>query len=87
MKGIGVIVAVIPIGFFVEPDEAELEQKKGLPKMRMFGAGIMNNLVIGIICLGLMILLFGLAVPTPAPVIQGVYRIIPRISPASSRDR
>ena len=35
----GVLLAVIPIGFFVEPDEEELEQKKGMHNMRMLGPG------------------------------------------------
>lgn len=74
VKGVGALVAVIPIGFFVEPDETALEKRKGLPKMRMFGAGITNNLVIGIISIVLMVLLAGLAVPTNTPVIQGVYQ-------------
>jgi membrane-associated protease RseP (regulator of RpoE activity) len=74
VRGIGVLVAVIPIGFFVEPDEEELNKSKGLPKMRMFGAGIMNNLVVGGICFVLLILVMGMAVPTTVPVIHGVYQ-------------
>ena len=50
VKGIGALIAVIPIGVFVEPDEEELDKAKGMPKMRMFGAGIMNNLVVAVIC-------------------------------------
>ena len=52
VKGMGVLLAVIPIGFFVEPDEEELEKTKGMPKVRMFGAGITNNLVVGFSCFG-----------------------------------
>ena len=74
MKGIGALIAVIPIGFFVEPDEEDLNSAKGLPKMRMFGAGITNNLVLGAICFAAMIFLIGMAVPTDAPVIHGVYK-------------
>jgi len=74
VRGIGVLVAVIPIGFFVEPDEEELNKAKGMPKMRMFGAGIMNNLVVGAICFVLLILVMGMAVPTTAPLIHGVYQ-------------
>jgi membrane-associated protease RseP (regulator of RpoE activity) len=73
VRAIGIIIAVIPIGFFVEPDEEDLEQAKPAPKVRMFGAGITNNIVLGVICFTAMILLFGAAVPTDAPVIQGVY--------------
>jgi Predicted membrane-associated Zn-dependent proteases 1 len=45
-----------------------------MPKIRMFGAGITNNIVIGVVCFLLMILLVGMAVPTSQPVIQGVYQ-------------
>ncbi len=74
VRGMGVLVAVIPIGFFVEPDEEELEKVKGLPKIRMFGAGITNNIVIGALCFILMFLLAGMAVPTGGPVLAGVYQ-------------
>src|SRR5271157_1661760 len=74
VRGIGVLIAVIPIGFFVEPDEEDLNASKGMPKMRMFGAGIMNNLVVGACCFILLILVVGMAVPTNAPVILGVYQ-------------
>lgn len=74
VKSVGVLIAVIPVGFFVEPDEEELEQRKGMPKMRMFGAGITNNIVIGFICFGLMVACLGMAVPSNQPVIQGIYQ-------------
>ncbi|MCX6688453.1 MAG: site-2 protease family protein [Methanoregula sp.] len=74
VRGMGALVAVIPIGFFVEPDEEELDKTKGMPKARMFGAGITNNLVFGFSCFVLLILLFGLVVPAQQPVIYGVYR-------------
>jgi membrane-associated protease RseP (regulator of RpoE activity) len=74
VRGIGALIAVIPIGFFVEPDEEELDKAKGMPKMRMFGAGIMNNLVVGAICFILLIVVMGAAVPTNAPVVHGVYQ-------------
>jgi membrane-associated protease RseP (regulator of RpoE activity) len=77
VKGMGIILAVIPIGFFVEPDEEELEKTKGMPKMRMFGAGITNNLVVGFSCFVLLILLIGVAVPTSAPIIHGIYKDFP----------
>jgi membrane-associated protease RseP (regulator of RpoE activity) len=77
VKGMGVLLAVIPIGFFVEPDEEELEQKKGMPKIRMFGAGITNNLVVGFSCFVLLILMFGLVVPATQPAITGIYKGYP----------
>ncbi len=77
VKGMGVLLAVIPIGFFVEPDEEELEKTKGMPKARMFGAGITNNLVVGLACFVFLILLIGMAVPATAPVIHGIYKGYP----------
>jgi membrane-associated protease RseP (regulator of RpoE activity) len=77
VKSMGALVAIIPIGFFVEPDEAELESVKGMPKMRMFGAGITNNLVVGFSCFVLLILCMGLVTPVAQPVIHGVYKDYP----------
>ena len=74
VRSMGALVAIIPIGFFVEPDEKELENTKGMPKIRMFGAGITNNIVAGTICFVALILLFGMVVPTGSPVIAGVYK-------------
>ena len=78
VRGMGALVAVIPIGFFVEPDEDELDKTKGMPKVRMFGAGITNNLVFGFACFIIMILMFGLVVPlVNQPMIHGIYKGYP----------
>jgi membrane-associated protease RseP (regulator of RpoE activity) len=77
VKSIGVILAVIPIGFFVEPDEQQLEETRGVPKVRMFGAGITNNLVVGFASFFLMLLVFSAAVPVADPIIHGVYQGYP----------
>jgi len=76
----GALIAVIPIGFFVEPDEEELEKTKGMAKIRMFGAGITNNLVVGFSCFVLLILFMGLVIPVSQPVIHGVYKDYPAAS-------
>ena len=73
VKTMGVLLAVIPIGAFVEPDEEDQEKTKGLSKMRMLGAGITNNIVVGIACFAVLILLLGMAVPLPSPLIKSVY--------------
>lgn len=73
VKSMGVLLAAIPIGAFVEPDEEDQERSTGLPKMRMFGAGITNNIIVGIICFALVIALLGYAVPVATPLIKGVY--------------
>ena len=80
VKTMGALIAVIPIGFFVEPDEEELDKTKGMAKVRMFGAGITNNLVVGFSCFLLLILCMGLVTPVSQPVIHGVYKDYPAAS-------
>ncbi len=80
VKTMGALVAIIPIGFFVEPDEEELDRTKGMAKIRMFGAGITNNLVVGFSCFVLLILCMGLVVPVTQPIIHGVYKDYPAAS-------
>ena len=77
VRAMGVLIAVIPIGFFVEPDEEELEKAAAGPKSRIFGAGITNNLVVGFLCAGLLLLALGPVAPLGDPVIHGVYQGYP----------
>ena len=77
VKTMGALIAVIPIGFFVEPDEEALENTKGMAKIRMFGAGITNNLIVGFSCFILLILCMGLVTPVSLPVIHGIYKDYP----------
>ncbi|MEI7856546.1 MAG: site-2 protease family protein, partial [Methanomicrobiales archaeon] len=78
VKTMGALVAVIPIGFFVEPDEEELEKMTGMPKVRMFGAGITNNLVVGFACFMLLIFCMGFVTPlATTPAIYGIYKDYP----------
>lgn len=77
VKAAGLLVAVVPIGAFVEPDEEELEKAPRSAKMRMYGAGITNNIVFGLLAFFLMIAVFGLAVPIAEPVVNGVYKDYP----------
>jgi membrane-associated protease RseP (regulator of RpoE activity) len=74
VKSVGALLLVVPIGFFVEPDEEDLNRTRGMRKIRMFGAGITNNIVVGVVCFLVMILLMGLVVPVAGPVIGGVYQ-------------
>ncbi|NLB00986.1 MAG: PDZ domain-containing protein [Methanomicrobiales archaeon] len=77
VKSMGLLIAVIPIGAFVEPDEEDVEAAKGMPKIRMFGAGITNNIVFGLACFVAMFLLVGMATPLAVPLVQGVYQDYP----------
>lgn len=74
VKSMGVLFLIIPIGAFVEPDEEEVKKAEPWPRMRMYGAGIINNIIIGLISFGLLVSLIGLAVPTQEPVVVGVYQ-------------
>jgi membrane-associated protease RseP (regulator of RpoE activity) len=74
VRSMGALLFVLPIGFFVEPDEEDLNEAKGMKKIRMFGAGITNNIVFGVACFVVMILLMGLVVPVTGPVIGGIYK-------------
>lgn len=77
VRSMGLLVAVIPIGAFVEPDEDDVQAAKGMPKIRMFGAGITNNIVVGLACFVVMFLLMGMATPLAVPLVQGVYKDFP----------
>jgi membrane-associated protease RseP (regulator of RpoE activity) len=72
VKSMGILVPVIPIGAFVEPDEEDQERTRGLAKMRMFGAGITNNILFGLVCFALVIFLLGFAVPLSTPLLHSV---------------
>jgi len=77
VKSMGILIPVIPIGAFVEPDEEDQEKTKGMAKMRMFGAGITNNIVLGIACFCLLSVVLSFAVPLSTPLISGVYADTP----------
>lgn len=77
VKAMGVLFLVIPIGAFVEPDEDQVKDASSWPKMRMYGAGIMNNLVIGVLCFGLLVCMIGWAVPSAEPIVVGFYKDYP----------
>jgi membrane-associated protease RseP (regulator of RpoE activity) len=80
VRAMGILIPVIPIGAFVEPDEEDQEKTTGLPKMRMFGAGITNNIVVGVLCFVLLIVLLGSAMPLATPLVTGVYMDSPAYS-------
>lgn len=77
VKYTGILALVIPIGAFVEPDEKDIEQAPLATKLRMFAAGIMNNMVLGLICILALVALLGMVVPGTMPFVQGVYEGYP----------
>jgi len=72
VKSTGLLALVIPFGAFVEPDEEDIEKASLGNKLRMFAAGITNNIVVGVICLIILVVLLGLLVPVGHPYISGV---------------
>ena len=72
VKAMGVLFLIIPIGAFVEPDEEEVKEAASWPRVRMYGAGIMNNLVVGVLCFALLISMIGWAVPSSEPIVSGL---------------
>ena len=73
VKSTGLLTLIIPIGAFVESYGEDVEKARLGSKLRMFAAGITNNIVIGIICLLLLTVLLGMAVPGDHPYVYGVY--------------
>ena len=73
VKSMGLLFLIIPIGAFVEPDEEGVKSAASWPRMRMYGAGIMNNIVIGLVSFMLLIALIGLAIPSQEPIVVGLY--------------
>jgi membrane-associated protease RseP (regulator of RpoE activity) len=77
VKSTGILALVIPIGAFVEPDEEDIEKSSLGTKLRMYAAGITNNLAAGAVCLIILVLLLGLVVPGTSPYVYGVYEGYP----------
>lgn len=50
VKSLGLLLLVIPIGAFVEPDDKELKSAPRLKRMRVYAAGPTMNIVIGLVC-------------------------------------
>jgi membrane-associated protease RseP (regulator of RpoE activity) len=48
LKSLGVLICVIPIGAFVEPDEKEMEKINRRDRARIFAGGLTTNIIIGL---------------------------------------
>ena len=77
VKSTGILFLVVPIGAFVEPDEEEMEQASWRSRVRVYGAGITNNLVVAGVCFLLIILCMGLVTPSGQVYVTGVYEDFP----------
>jgi membrane-associated protease RseP (regulator of RpoE activity) len=49
VRALGLLVALVPIGGFAEPDEEELNSAEKWKKIRVFTAGIMSNFLVALI--------------------------------------
>jgi membrane-associated protease RseP (regulator of RpoE activity) len=65
VKSLGLLVAVVPIGAFVEPDEDDLKASSRRQRLRVFAAGPAVNIGTAALCLAAFALLMGTASPEP----------------------
>ena len=65
MKSMGILLAVVPVGGFAEPDEKEIEAAPQKSRIRIYCAGITMNFLLTLICFSL---LFGPVLGAIAPV-------------------
>jgi membrane-associated protease RseP (regulator of RpoE activity) len=78
VASLGVLILVIPIGAFIEPDDKDLKNAPKGPRMRLFAAGPATNMFVAAICLTL---LLGVLGPSVKPVEDGA--IVTDIAPES----
>ncbi len=56
LKSTGLLLlGIIPVGAFVEPDEKEFKKRKGLEKMRILAVGSFSNFIVATIFFGLLL--------------------------------
>jgi len=67
VKYTGVVIAVIPIGFFVDPDEVELAAAPRSSRAGLFSAGVANNILFGLLCFMILMAIIGFAIPRIDP--------------------
>ncbi len=78
VKSMGVILALVPIGGFAEPDEEELmdrEKTKRIQRIRIFSAGVISNFIVALFAFALFFYLIGFLSPTVT--VLGVYQDSP----------
>jgi membrane-associated protease RseP (regulator of RpoE activity) len=67
-----VMLAVIPFGAFVEPDEDEVEEASSADRTRMFAAGVTNNFVLTVVAFVLIALSLSAVQPLDGVGVQNV---------------
>lgn len=53
IKSLGVLMCIIPIGAFVEPDEKAMEKVSRADRSRIFASGLTTNIIFGLIFAGI----------------------------------
>lgn len=77
VKAMGLLLALIPIGGFAEPDEEELMGKEAkttrLQRVRIFSAGVISNFIVAVIAFSIFFYLLGFLTPlvTVEKVVEG----------------
>jgi membrane-associated protease RseP (regulator of RpoE activity) len=69
VKSLGVVLCVVPIGAFVEPDEEEIKATTRKKRMRLFAVGPATNIIFALVCALLFSWVF---IGSVAPVHDGV---------------
>ncbi|MGQ9582339.1 MAG: site-2 protease family protein [Thermoplasmatota archaeon] len=52
VKSTGVLLFVVPVGAFVEPEEEELKRLRRRERARMYAAGPVTNIILALVCAG-----------------------------------
>ncbi len=68
LESMGLLLALVPIGAFVEPNDAELKRARRSVRLRIFSAGPAANLVVAAL---LLVVLAGVLAPSAAPIKPG----------------
>ena len=64
VKSLGILLALLPIGGFAEPDEEELSKKANkMQRIRIFSAGVISNFITAIIAFSIFFYLLGFISP------------------------
>jgi membrane-associated protease RseP (regulator of RpoE activity) len=78
VKSMGILLALVPIGGFAEPDEEELMDKskiRRIQRVRIFSAGVISNFIVALISFSLFFYLVGFI--SPAVTVLGVHQDSP----------
>ncbi len=65
VKSLGILLALLPIGGFAEPDESELMDKRigRMQRIRIFSAGVISNFILALIAFSVFFYLLGFISP------------------------